>query len=267
MSRSADSATRATRDAANVAALAVVLFALLWFVTTQVVAVRDLSPFAEDPFDAVATYAAIFLPIVAGATWIRSLRHRGAVLPRRTAGRIRWGSSVAALIVLAAALADFVAILGTGWPADAGAIALGVTGAVLLVALAASVAIALLARARGTAAGPDADPGEPDVVDDGLALAIDLAGLVHLDRPVRRVADLVEGFLDTSALSPRRHPIAFGVLAAAACGLAFTVWHLVREGPPPSIVAPVAFTILGTAGVLAAYLGTLRPLRLLRPPR
>ena len=267
MSRPADPATRATRDAANAAALSVVLFAVLWFLTTQVRAVRELSPFAEDPFDAVATYAAIALPIVAGATWIRSLRHRGPVLPAPTAARIRWGSAVSALIVLGASLADLVAIVAAGWPAEAGASAVGVTGVVLLVAIAAAAAIALLARARGTAAGPEADPREPDVVDDGLALAIDLAGIVHLGRPVEHVADVVEAFLDRSPASPRRHPIGFGFLLATACGLGLTLWHVVREGPPPTLVGPLVFTTLGAAGVLVAYLVTLRPLRLLRPPR
>jgi len=60
--------TRATRRAANAAALAVVAYAVLWVVTTQIRAVRDLSPFSDDPWDYVASYASIFLPVVAGAT-------------------------------------------------------------------------------------------------------------------------------------------------------------------------------------------------------
>jgi hypothetical protein len=47
------SATRSTRLAANVAAAAVVVYAVLWLLSTQVDAVRALSPFAEDPWDAV----------------------------------------------------------------------------------------------------------------------------------------------------------------------------------------------------------------------
>ena len=80
--------TRSTRLAANAAAIAVVAYAILWFATTQVRSIREVSPFAEDPWDAVASYAAIFLPMVAGATWIRSLRHRGPILPPATAARI-----------------------------------------------------------------------------------------------------------------------------------------------------------------------------------
>jgi hypothetical protein len=267
--RSPDAVTRRTRDAANAAALAVVLFAMLWVLTTQVRAIRELSPFAEDPFDAVATYAVIFLPIVAGATWIRSLRHRGAVLAARTAARIRWGSAVAAGIVLAASVADAVAILGGGWPPEAGTIGAVVSGITSLVIVASAVALGLVVRAaaheRPTQADR-ADPAEPDLVDDGLALAVEVAARVRLGRPVERSAALIERFLDHSTVSPRRHPILFGVGLAVACGLALSLWHVIREGPAPSLVAPVLFTILGGGGVLVAYLATLRPLRLLRPP-
>src|SRR4029079_11808487 len=117
MSRSADATTRATRDAANASALVVVLFAGLWFVTTQVHAIRAVSPFGEDPWDAVATYAAIVLPFVAGSTWIRSLRHRGPILPAPTAARILLGSGLAVSIVLAAAGGDGAATLGAAGPA------------------------------------------------------------------------------------------------------------------------------------------------------
>src|SRR5262245_5665693 len=106
MPRSSDPATRATRDAANAAAVAVVGYAVLWLVSTQVRAIREISPFAEDPWDAVASYAAIFLPFAAGATWIRSLGHRERVLPLSTAARIRWGSGLTGGIVLLAGIVD-----------------------------------------------------------------------------------------------------------------------------------------------------------------
>ena len=97
-------------------------------------------------------------------------------------------------------------------------------------------------------------------------MATDLAHLVRLERPIGRLAGAIERFLDESPWSPRRHRIAFGVVLAFACGAGFTLWHIVREGPPPSLELPIAFTLLGTAGVLAAYFGTLVPLRLIRPP-
>lgn len=158
MSRSPDPMTRITRDAANAAAAVVILFAGLWFVTTQVRAIRDVSPFGEDPWDAVATYAVIALPFVAGATWVRSLRHRGPVLPVRTAARIRWGSILAVAISLAAAAADASAIATTGWRSDAGAAAGFITAFVGIVIVAAVVALALLARAARSSASVSTDP-------------------------------------------------------------------------------------------------------------
>ena len=56
-------------------------------------------------------------------------------------------------------------------------------------------------------------------------------------------------------------------MLALAAGSSFSVWHAIREGQPPSLVVPIAFTVLLGSGVLAAYLGTVGPLRLLRPPR
>ena len=95
MARSADATTRATRDGANASAFAVIVYAVLWVLSTQVGSFRAVSPFADDPWDAFASFAALFLPIVAGATWIRSLRHRGRILSPVTASRIRWGSGLA----------------------------------------------------------------------------------------------------------------------------------------------------------------------------
>jgi hypothetical protein len=265
MSPSSDPATRATRTAANAAAIVVVLFAGLWFLTTQVRPIRDVSPFGEDPFDAVATYAAIILPFVAGATWIRSLSHRGPTLEPRTAARIRWGSAAAAVVVLASAAADLDAIMTTGWRSNAGPAAGLVTGLVGITLIAALGALRLVRRAGGGPAPAGSDATEPDIVDDGLSLATELAGLIRLDRPVRRLAATLERFLDGSSWSPRRHRIAFGIVLALACGVGFSLWHTIREGPPPDLVAPMVFTLLGGAGVLAAYFGTLVPLRLLRP--
>ena len=59
---------------------------------------------------------------------------------------------------------------------------------------------------------------------------------------------------------------AFGVVLALGCGLALSLWHTIREGPPPNGVVPAVITILGAVGVLAGSFGRLVPRRLLRPP-
>ncbi|HEX5824582.1 MAG TPA: hypothetical protein VFY18_09010 [Candidatus Limnocylindrales bacterium] len=272
MAVSLDPETRATRLAANVAAGAVVAFAVLWFLTTQVAAVRVLSPFAEDPWDAFATYAAIFLPFVAVPTWIRSLRHGGPTLPPVTGRRIRWGSGLAAGIVLVAAAADLHAIATVGWPAQAGLASDAMTALATIALLAAAAALVLTVRAARLAAvsdiaeEPERNAFEPDILDDLLHLATDVARPFGLRRPTARFAAGIERFLDGSAASPRRHRVLFGVGLAIAAAIAFDVWHAIREGPWASLVVPVMFGVLIASGIFAIYLGTLGPLRLLRPP-
>jgi hypothetical protein len=271
MSVSLDPATRATRLAANAAAAAVVAFAAVWLLTTQVAAIRVLSPFADDPWDAFATYAAIFLPFVAGPTWVRSLRHHGPILPASTARRIRWGSGVAAFIVGLAASADVHAVVTVGWASEAAARAGWLTALIVITLAAAVAALALVVTATRVArTSEDTDVGrdafEPDLLDDLLVLATDVARPFGLRRPVRAAADAVERFLDGSTISPRRHRLLFGVALALAAAIAFDAWHAIREGPWAAPGVAVIFGVLMASGVLAAYLGTLGPLRLLRPP-
>ena len=265
--------TRSTRLAANAAAIAVVVYAALWFATTQVRAIREVSPFAEDPWDAVASYAAIFLPMVAGATWIRSVRHRGAILPPATAARIRWGAGLAVGIVLASLAADliaFVTVPGPG-PAPDGRIAL-ISGLLAAASVGAAAAAVLLVRAafvardaRSTRLDSPLTSQEPDIVDDLLALAEDVARPIGLGRPVGRLSAAIERFLIRSPISPRRHRFAFGVVLAVAAAFGFDVWHALVEGGWSSPAAVVAFGVLAGLGVLGIYLATLTPLRLLRP--
>jgi hypothetical protein len=266
MAQSPDPATRSTRLAANVAALAVVAYAVLWVATTQIPAVRELSPFADDPFDAVASYAAIFLPIVAGATWIRSLRHRGATLPAATAARISWGAGLAVGIVLASVGADLLAIGATTTPTLI-VLLVGVAGLTAAVAAALLVRAALIARtARPAAPGSSFGVTEPDVVDDLLALAVEVARPIGLGGPVARLSAAIERFLDGSPTSPRRHRTVFGVVLALAGAAAFDAWRAVVEGGWASPVVPLVLGALVAVGILGIYLGTVVPLRLLRSP-
>lgn len=271
MARSVDPLTRQVRDAANASAVAVLAYAVLWLVTTQVHSVREASPFGDDPYDLVASYAAIFLPLVAGATWIRSLAHRGAVLPRRVATRITLGSGIAVAIVAAALIADLIAMLVTpGWLGAAGLSAGLIVGLVLVVAIPTVVAAALLGRAVAAARLPrlvDVDMAtEPDVVDDALGLAVEVGARVRLGQGARRGSLAVERFLERSPVSPRRHRIGFGLALALAGGLAFVMWHALREGPWATPGAALIFGSLAGIGILGAYAITLVPLRLLRPP-
>jgi hypothetical protein len=261
--------TRATRDAAATAAAAVLVYALLWLLSTQVASIRAVSPFADDPWDAFATYAFLFLPLVAGATWIRSLRHREAVLPAPTASRIRWGSGLAAGIVLVAAGAAAQAIVTLGFPPDAGPAAPTLAALVSASVVLALAAIVLTVRAAAIAGRTSVrgDPTEPDVVDDLLGLASEAGRAVGIGRQVDRFAFDLELFLDRSVVSPRRHRLLFGVVLAIVTAVAFDVWHALREGPWASAGVALLFAVLLGSGVLAVWLGTVIPLRILRPQR
>ena len=269
--RPLDIVTRRVRDGANAAAVAVLAFAALWVITTQLHEVRDVSPFGDDPYDLVASYAAIFLPLVAGATWVRSLAHRGPVLARRVAGRIVLGSAIALAIVAAAVAADIVAMLATpGWAALARPLAAPIVALVVATGAVTVLAALLLSRAVSVIRRPPSvefdTATEPDVVDDVLDLAVELGARVRLGEATRRASYALERFLERSPLSPRRHRLAFGVVLAVAGAVAFVVWHALREGPWASPAAALLFGVLPAVGILAIYLATLAPLRLLRPP-
>jgi multisubunit Na+/H+ antiporter MnhC subunit len=262
MARSADVVTRRVRDAANAAGLAVVAYAVLWFVTTQIHAIREVSPFADDPWDLVASFAALFLPLVCGATFIRSMAHRGPRLERAVARRIALGSGIAVAIVSAAVIADLAAVVtaaelaGTGGPVRAVIPWLVIVTAVVAGVATAFVARAVLALRRPTTVDVGTIP-EPDVVDDALGLAaeVGIAG---------GLANAARTFLDASPVSPRRHRLAFGFLVAVAGAIAFVLWHAIREGPWASPAAALIFGMFPLVGILTIYLATLAPLRLLR---
>lgn len=249
--------TRATRLAANVAAFAVVAWAALYLITTQIATVRAASPFGDDPWDIVVSYSAIFLPIVVGATFVRSLRHRGPQVEAATARRIRTGVAITLLTIATNVASDAVAlaVVSGPQPADARlALIIGLVGAAGIVTV---IASAFLWRAMRLAGPAPRDVNEPDLLDDLLGLIGEVPGAARLVRPVDR-------FLATSAVSPRKHRLIFGLLAAALAGLAFDVWHAIVEGPWVSLPVILLFATLTGGGVFVTYLITLVPLRLIR---
>jgi len=257
--------TRTTRLAANATAVAVLLFGLLWFLTTQVRDLRETLPFTLDPYDAVVSYAVMAIALVAGATWLRSLRHREPVLDAAVARRIRLGAGIALAIMGVALTTDALAYLAP--PADAGmALPWFAAGLWLGSAIAVGVAAAHLGRAvrAGSATGEVTPAREPDLLDDALGLGDELATRIPPLRPLRPVMTGTADFLDRSALSPRRHRLAVGILGALATAVAFDVWHAVVEGPWMPAGA-IVFGFLAGTGAIVIYGLALRPLRLIRP--
>lgn len=249
--------TRATRLAANAAIPAIVAWALLYAVTTQIHQVRAASPFGDDPWDFVVSYTAIFMPIVVGATWVRSLRHRGPHLEAATAQRIRTGTAIGLALIGLNVASDALALVVVPARATDARLAL-IIGLVAVAAVAWAGAGTFLVRAMRTANPTPRDASEPDVLDDLLGLVAEVPGAARVVRPLGR-------FLAESPVSPRRHRLIFGILAAALVGVAFDVWHAIVEGPWANLPVLVMFAALAGGGVLAIYLITLVPLRLIRP--
>jgi hypothetical protein len=269
-----DDLTRSTRLAANAGAVAVVAYAALIFVTTQVKIVRAASPFGDDPWDVVVSYGAIFVATVVGATGVRSLRHRASRLEPMIAARIRTGVAMTLVTIGVTLISDVSALLFASLPEPEAAADGRVALIVALIAVSgatAMVATALLIRARVFAAPsraplPAVVAFEPDVLDDLLGLARDGARLLPQVRSaIDRLISLVDRFLATSSASPRRHRLVFGVLGAAAAGIAFSAWHAIVEGPWSSWSVFGLFALLTAGGVFAVYIATLGPLRLIRP--
>jgi hypothetical protein len=263
MTASSDPTTRATRLAANAAAFAVLAWAALFLVTKQIYWVETASPFANDPWDIVVSYAAIFLPIVVGATFVRSIRHRGPQLEPATARRIRTGVAISLLTIGLNVATDALAVLVVRLPEPAATtdVRLALLGGLVTVTgLLAILAGALLVRAYRVRPGQVSfdTTTEPDLLDDMLGLVGEVPGAARVVRPLDR-------FLATSAVSPRRHRLIFGLLAAVVAGLAFDVWHAIVEGPWASFPVLLLFAALTGGGVLVIYLITLVPLRLIRP--
>ncbi len=257
--------TRTTRLAANAAAVAVVLFGLLCFVTTQVHDLRETLPFTVDPYDAVESYALMAIGLVAGVTWIRSLRHREPVLNPPVARRIRLGVGIALAVMGVTLVSDGLAYLAP--PADTGtALPWFVAGLWLASAIATVAAGVLLVRAVRVGSAAAAEPAgpEPDLLDDALGLGDELAGRIPPLRPLRRFIVGTTRFIDGSPLSPRRHRLAVGIFGALATAVAFDVWHAFREGPWVPQGA-IVFGFLAGIGAIVIYGLTLGPLRLIRP--
>ena len=208
-----------------------------------------------------------------GATAVRSLSHRGPHLDQRVAARIRTGAAMAILTIGLTIVSDLAALVLMPLPDPLARTdgRLALIGGLLLASITTTLVATLLltrARARANAAADLAAPvgGESDIIDDLLELAREGARLVP---PVRSIANrltaVVERFLVGSPVSPRRHRLGFGVVAAVAAGVAYDAWHAIVEGPWGSTFALGLFTVLVSGGVLAVYLATVGPLRLVRP--
>ena len=115
-----DPTTRTALDTANATFLAVIGFGLLVGISTQLENVRLQAPWAVDPYDAVASFAMLFVPIVAVITWVRCVRWRHeAVYPSFAIVEIIRGCVVSLFAVAVTDAAYLAAVAQRGFPSDA----------------------------------------------------------------------------------------------------------------------------------------------------
>ena len=239
--------------------VATALFFGFSWLTTQVGSIRAALPFTEDPYDAVVSFGVIAIAVVGGATVFRAIVHARRPYDPSVARRIAIGFAIATVIGAVALVSDVVAMLvGPLDVAEPGVkIVLGFFG---ISAVSTIVALACIGRARSALIHAPAMPdAEPDMLDD--------LGSIVVSVGAPRAADGLAGWIERSALSPRRHRVLVGVLGGVAAGVAAVAWHAVREGPWASPAAAALFGTLMAIGVAGAYLVCLAPLRLLRPAR
>lgn len=251
--------TRLVRRAANLVGVAVVAWLVLFFVSSEIAAFRVVSPWSEDPADLVVSLTFLLLCVVGPVTFIRVQQDAGAAVMRaRTADDVMRGLYVAVGAV-SVADATMVAAWERSGPTSTPALFAALLG--ISVATVAVAAIVVVYAARMTAAWRRSGVAEPrDAFDDIVAWTARV-------RPLRGLAAAIQALLD-GPLSPRRHRWRFGFLVAVGFGLSYSAWHLIVEGPAPSVSAAVTillvFAAFGAAAVMAGWIAFGRYLRLIR---
>ena len=274
--------TRLTRHAANAAAAAAVAFWALFIFSAQLPGVRAHSPWAEDPYDAVVSFAALLVPLVALLTFVRCQRWRGpAAMPASAVRQVLRGVSVALLAIGATVVADMAALVARArveaWGPWFGSLVglLALTG-VLTLGAAALLALAWWSS-RCYLAGEAANPArEDDALDDVLAFALDVGTAAgrrfpRLGEALATAARRAGVTLRSSRFGPRRHPWAFCFIVALLSGVAFSTWHSLMEGLPPDPALALWIWLLYAGilaiGIVAGYTLFGRYLRLIRDER
>lgn len=260
-----------------------VAFWVLLVLSSQVPSVRAASPFVDNPYNAIAFFAAQLALVCASLSWTRSLRHRDATaLP---AGKLRWilRSDTTALVVIGVSVcAGLVAAIRvhpaspSGWR-DAVLVAVGAVGA--LAVAASGPLICAYARTRALATIADEPPAEgDDALGDFAAVLEGWAFRARSGRSWALILDGVERARRTSLacllvaqLDFRRHPWRACWALALGTGAAVGLSRDITEGLPSLAQLPRAAVAAALVGgvealviivcflVLARFLG-------IRPP-
>jgi hypothetical protein len=270
-----DPTTRTALDTANATFLAVIGFGLLVGISTQLENVRLQAPWAVDPYDAVASFAMLFVPIVAGLTWVRCARWRQAsAYPSFAVVEIIRGCVISLFAIAVTDAAYLVAVAQHGFPTDAPLRAelLGLLGLSMVTVVAASLLV-VPAWSSQRRSGRSEKPlnGEQDAVDDVAELLRTApAAPAVLRGPFVRMAGLLVALAGSEA-GPRRHPWLFVATVSCAAGVAMAASEFVHEGLPPNVgVGVLVVALFGAIVTISGLIGYAlvgRYLHLVRSPQ
>ena len=270
-----DPATRTALDAAIATFVAVICFGLLVGISTQLRSVRPQAPWEVDPYDAVASFAMLFVPIVAALTWVRCVRWRHeAVYPSFAIVEIIRGCVVSLVAVAVTDAGYLAAVAQRGFPSDAPfrAELMGLLGlSFVTVAVASLLVVPAWTSQRRSRRSEELLNGEQDAVDDVAELLRSApASLAVLRGPLLRTAGLIVALAGSNA-GPRRHPWLFVATVSCGVGVAMAASEFVHEGLPPNlgvgVLVVALFGAIVTVSGLIGYALVGRYLHLVRSPQ
>jgi hypothetical protein len=272
----------AVRRACVVATGAALSFGALFAISTQFASIRAHSPWAEDPYDAVLSIAALVLPFVAAITCVRYLRwRRPGAIPVFAARQMLRGTAVALGLVWASVGACITALV-LHTQADTWGSWLGWLLSPLAVTTIAAVNASSMLQSTWRLARPRPHPdgltqgereAEPDAIDDFAVLLEDVGNLVGRLAPALGSLFGAAGRDLNQAMSSRwglrQHRILWCLATAIVFGICLSAWHLVVEGAPSTwsdtLVVGATLAAIGAAVVVASYTLLGDYLRLIRP--
>jgi len=251
-------ATRTVLDTANATFVAVICFGLLVGISTQLENVRPQAPWEVDPYDAAASFAMMFVPIVAVLTWVRCARWRHeAVYPSFAVVEIVRGCVVSLFAIAVTDAAYLVSVARRGFPKEAPLRAelLGLLGlSVITLVVASLLSVPAWSSQRRSRRSDSAVNDEHDAVEDIAELLRSApSNLGALHELCIRTAGLLVTLAGSNA-GPRRHPWLFVATVSSAAGVALAASEFAHEGLPPNVGVGILVVALFGAIVMVSGL-------------
>jgi hypothetical protein len=262
-----DPARELTRRGVLAMLLAAAGFVFFAYVTSHIAAVRDVTPWQDDPYDVVVSFTLFFVPLAAGLMLLRvPLCRRAQPLPASRLSGIQRAGTIVAISIGATLVADWSAVaVGAQRASWTGVTTLAVD-ALGLLTLVLVGAVVMHARAVMSFRHQGSPEAGPDWLDDAVALFVLTSARIH----PRFGAAAAQG----SALviegrhGVRRHPVATTLGASLLFGLALSLGEIIGGGGSSSAATAIRtfilYGLIGGAGMAAFLTVAGRYLHLLR---